>query len=401
MDRRVFLKYLGIAAASIALHPGPSASSPPSRVKTRPGPGAKTIVMLTGVRKGAPERELKAAVRAAACAATDFSWLSRGDAVFIKPALNSGSAYPSTTSPAALGAMIDLLRQKGAGRVIVGDMSGVEHVKLAPEGLTGSTRRLMVASGMMKAVEEAGGESYFFEEAGWKAFYEDAPCAGSHWKRGLMMPNILKEVDHIVLMPRCGRHVLAGNTLGLKAAVGYWRTDTRFEYHHDASSFHQKTAEGNTVATLRQKQRLVLSAADKILASFGPDEGCVAVPDPGLIIASTSVVAHDMVSLAWLLENRRNLKLEGADWVKDHEPLVARFGNHYVVSKLGGWRAMLSSEKLVKNDLKSIRDDRVLNRAYEIFAGAPQVAIAAADSSVPDDLRKRLAEEANAGHIKQ
>jgi len=32
------------------------------------------------------------------------------------------------------------------------------------------------------------------------AFYEDAP-AGRHWKRGLMMPNILKEVEHIILMP--------------------------------------------------------------------------------------------------------------------------------------------------------------------------------------------------------
>ena len=101
------------------------------------------------------------------------------------------------------------------------------------------------------------------------------PASGSNWKGGLMMPKILREVDHIVLMPRCSRHVLAGSTLGLKAAVGYWRTDTRLEYHRDASTFQEKTAEGNTVGTLLQKQRLVLTAADKILTSFGPDKGYV------------------------------------------------------------------------------------------------------------------------------
>ncbi len=81
-------------------------------------------------------------------------------------------------------------------------------------------------------------------------------------------------------MPRCARHVLAGSTLGLKAAVGYWRTDTRLEYHRDAATFQEKTAEGNTVQTLIQKQRLVLTAADKILTSFGPDQGvCNAARD--------------------------------------------------------------------------------------------------------------------------
>ena len=88
-----------------------------------------------------------------------------------------------------------------------------------------------------------------------------------------MMPNILKDVDHIVLMPRCGRHVLAGSTLGLKAAVGYWRTDTRLEYHRDAATFHEKTAEANTARILLDKQRIVVSAADRILTTFGPDDG--------------------------------------------------------------------------------------------------------------------------------
>ena len=136
--------------------------------------------------------------------------------------------------------------------------------------MRGSSRDLMKACGMADAVLHAGGELHFFEEAGWNAFYQDMPVSGTSWKGGLMMPRILKEVDHVVLMPRCARHALAGSTLGLKAAVGYWRTDTRLEYHEDAATFQEKTAEGNTVQTLIQKQRLVLTAADKILTYIRP-----------------------------------------------------------------------------------------------------------------------------------
>ncbi len=282
--------------------------------------------------------------------------------------------------------MVTLLKEKGAGRVIVGDMSGIEYVKLSPAGLSGSTRKLMEATGMARAVEAAGGELHFFDEAGWDAFYEDPMASGSHWKAGLMMPYILKDMDHIILMPRCGRHVLAGCSLGLKAAVGYWRTDTRLEYHRDAATFHEKTAESNTVQTLLKKQRLVISAADKILTTFGPDKGYVHEPDTGLIIASDSVVAHDMVSLAWLLENRRLIPAHKQDGFMDTSPLVARLGNYFVVGKLGGLIPVIASDTLIKNDLKTIWDDRTLNHACQISGGVPSLTIDAVRDTVPHGL---------------
>jgi uncharacterized protein (DUF362 family) len=355
-------------------------------------PGRQTRVFVAGVSRNPSEQTMKSAVRAAAEAATDFSWLSKGDNVFIKPALNSGSPYPATTNPPAIGGIIELLKEKGAGRVIVGDMCGIEHVKLSPEGVSGSSRRLMEVSGMARAVRTAGGEIHFFEEAGWNAFYEDTPAAGSHWKYGLMMPNILKAVTHIILMPRCGRHVLAGSSLGLKAVVGYWRTDTRLEYHRDAATFQEKTAEGNTVETLRKKQRLVLSAADRILITFGPDKGKVFQPENGLVIASEAAVAHDMVSLAWLIENRKGFSLSLKDEFIDSSKLVARFANHCIVSKLGGWRPALLSEKLTKDNINAIWDDRVLNCAYQVFGGVPRVILEAANNVFPEDLKKRLGE---------
>ena len=395
MERRTFLKVIaGVSAMAIySWKDGVDASQTPSGGRPLVL-GRQTRVFLAGVDRGASVQAIKSAVRAAAEAATDFSWLSKGDAVFIKPALNSGNPYPATTSPIAIGAMVELLREKGARRVIVGDMSGIEHVKLSPKGLTGSSRRLMESCGMARTVQAAGAEIHFFEEAGWNAFYEDGAAVDSHWKGGLMMPNILKEVEHIILMPRCGRHVLAGSTLGLKAAVGYWRTDTRLEYHRDASTFQEKTAEGNTVETLRKKQRLVLSAADKILTTFGPDKGHVFQPETGLVIASESVVTHDMVSLAWLLQNRHNIPPSEKDGFKDphNSQLIVTIGNHWVVSKLGGWGPALASEKLIRNDINAIWDDRVLNRAYQVFGGVPKVILQAANNALPEDLRNRISE---------
>jgi len=394
MERRRLIKLMAGASAMAVCPSGGNAHAFQVPLRGKPlVPGPKTRVFLAGVSKNAPENTAKEAVRCAAEAATDFSWLSKGDTVFIKPAVNSGNPYPATTSPIAVAAVVEFLREKGAGRVIVGDMSGVEYLKFSPTELTGSSRKLMEAFGMAKVVQASGAELHFFEEAGWSGFYEEIPLAGSDWKHALMMPNILKEVQHIVLMPRCGRHVLAGSTLGLKAAVGYWRHDTRLEYHNDASTLHEKTAEANMVETLRKKQRLVVTAADKILTTYGPNKGYIFQPDNGLMIASESVVAHDMVSLAWLLENRCAIPESEKNGFMDTSKVFARLANRMVVVWLGGgWGQALTSEALYKSTLNAVWDDPVLNRAYEVFGGVPEIILESSNSMVPVDLKKRLNE---------
>jgi uncharacterized protein (DUF362 family) len=392
MKRRDFVK-AALGASAMALFPVTGCARA-SRIPVKSGQfaqGTPASVFLAGVSKGTDEQGIKLAVRNAAEAATDFSWLSKGDSVFIKPVNNSGAPYPATTSPAAIAAMVELLKEKGAKRVIAGDMSGVQDLRFSPTFLSGSTRTLMTSSGMAKAVQASGAEIHCFEEGGWNAFYEDFPAAGSNWKHGLMMPNILKEVQHIVLMPRCSRHILTGSTLGLKAAVGYWRHDTRLEYHRDAATLQEKTAEGNTVTTLSAKQRLVISAADKLLTTFGPDKGYVFEPDNGLVIASDSVVAHDMVSLAWLLENRRMIPASERDGFIDKNQVVPRVVNHVVTHWLGGWRAALTSETMSKNSIDTIWDDRVLTRSYEILGGVPDILLESANNSLPEDLKSSLA----------
>jgi uncharacterized protein (DUF362 family) len=422
ISRRDFLKLGGLAAVSLPAikslaaidNVGPSESQEAlGKNKIKPGTAfeektrTQTIVpefpvALAGVARESGDQILITAVKAAAQAATDFAWLSKGDAVLIKPALNSGNPYPATTSPVGVKAMVELLKEKGAGRVIVSDMSGIEHIKLTKDKLEGSTRTLMQASGMAEAALAAGAELHFPEEAGWEAFFEDYPIDDAYWKQGIMMPNIIQEIDHIVLMPRCGRHVLLGNSLGMKNAVGYWRTDSRLEYHKVASTTQEKTADANTVQSLRDKQRLVLTTATQILTTLGPDDGFVAAPDTGLVIASESIVAHDMVTLAWLLQNRFAMSAEEKESARD--PYKNQFfvstANRLVVMRLGGFKDAWQAEKLVRNDIDSIWDDRVLNRAYQVFGGIPTVKLVDVGASVPPEIKNGLFEMvSNPAHL--
>lgn len=366
---------------------------PPTPVLRAAGEAGSTPVVLTGTLRGAADEVRIDALRRAALGATDFSWLSRGDRVLIKPVCNSGNPYPATTDPLALRALVGLLSEKGAGKVLVADMSGVQFVRFSKDRLRGSTRELMTGNGMLRASEEAGAELHAFEEAGWDGFFPETPGSGDGWSEPIWMPAVLKEVDHVVLLPRCSRHLLAGSTLGLKAAVGWWRHDSRLQYHRDAGSFCEKTAEANTVPSLLEKQRLVLTSASRLLTTFGPDQGYVHEPETGLVIASTSVVAHDMVSLAWLLSGRRATPED-----RRHGPLDDPYGSEFMVSTanrfvtfmLGGLGQAMKAESLTRSDLNSIWDDRVLRRGFEVLGGVPQVELVDEGGSVPASIREEL-----------
>jgi hypothetical protein len=116
------------------------------------------------------------------------------------------------------------------------------------------------------------------------------------------------------------------------------------------------------------------------------------MPETGLVIASESVVAHDMVSLAWLLQNRRAMSEEERARSRDPYESQAIVGslNRVVVRLLGGRREALHAERLLRNDIDSIWDDRALNRAYEVFGGIPEVKLVDVGESVPHEVREGL-----------
>jgi uncharacterized protein (DUF362 family) len=366
--------------------------------RTRPVfSGLTELVALDAVTKAAGAETVIAAVKRVAEAASDFSWLSRGDVVFIKPAGNSGNRYPATTSPLAVQAMVRLLREKGAGRIIVGDKSGVQYVYQDDRRQRGASRQLYTQNGLHQAALDSGAEVHYFDEAGYEAYFADKPQhPQSHWQGELMLPEILTRVDHVVLLPRVSRHVLAGSTLGLKAAVGWLRDDSRLELHRDARSFLEKIVEINDTTTLRQKLRLVLTVATKVQTTFGPDRGFAAEPDPGLVFASASLIAHDMTALGWLLWNRE-YETPAAQLSRLQDPYQTYPGamNRAFVGYVWGVGALLKSEAYPTRPILSVATDPVLSWAAHLWGGLPQLEFEEVKRALPPSLKKYLLEKAS------
>ena len=238
-------------------------------------------------------------------ATTDFAWLSKGDRVLVKIALNSGKTYPATTDPWSVHCMVKLLREKGAGKILVGDQGGIGAVHWTKDQKKGSSRQLAKNAGLLKAIDDNNAEPCFFEEYGWDHYLPSNPSGQHHWKDPILVTAVLDEVDHIVYLPRIASHILAGNTLGFKLAVGFLRGDSRGKFHKGGQNFYAMYEEINQVPVINSKLRLVLSSGRFVLTLFGPNDGPIAKPDYGLLVASDNLLAHEMMAYAWLQWNRQ------------------------------------------------------------------------------------------------
>ncbi|MCB2168911.1 MAG: DUF362 domain-containing protein [Deltaproteobacteria bacterium] len=393
-DRRMFLKSLGLCSLGM-LSAGCRTGTVDQTRQPPPKSDRSELVSVAAVDKGEPEDRIHEAVRRAAESATDFSWLSKGDTVFIKLASNSANVYPATTSPDSVLAMVKVLFGKGAGHVLVGDMPGVQSVRQTRDSRRGSSRDILKKNGLHIAALDAGAEVHYFDESGYDAYFGDETEHEGHWKGALYLPRILQQADHVVLLPRVSRHALAGTTLGLKAAVGWLRDDSRLELHRDAESFYEKAAEINDVAVLRRKLRLTLSLATKVQTTYGPDKGYVTEPDPGLVIASESLLAHDMVSLRWLLWNREHMTPQGRkSWFRDPYLSYPGVWNRIFVLSIWGPGAFLESETYTAEPITSVGSDPVLSRAAVIWGGFPRLELEVAQGNIPPKILNYLSQTA-------
>jgi uncharacterized protein (DUF362 family) len=369
-SRREFLKASAATVAAASL-------TRPGQAEPRPAE-----VWLGGVAPDADAASIASAVRTVAEAATDFSWLARGDTVAIKPAWNSGNPYPYTTHPVGVAAMVALLKERGASRVIVTDQAGVEHVRHTETGLSGSSRELWAEQGFYEPATAAGAELVFFEEGGFGDHVLEAVPAGWHWERGVWLPKLLGDVDHLIYMPRVGSHILAGVSLGLKSAVGWLRDDSRLELHRDADTFFEKVAEISATSAIKSRLRLTLSVAHRVLTTFGPDRGYVATPDRGLVIASTDLPAHDTAATAWYLWNHRHVTPEEAK-AQDPKRFPAATINQRFVGHTWGEETGAATRPLPRPDLERARDDLTIARAAELWGGSPDIRWRTAHGEVP------------------
>jgi uncharacterized protein (DUF362 family) len=130
------------------------------------------------------------------------------------------------------------------------------------------------------------------------SFPETVPSGVHHWKKPMRITSVVKEVDHIIYLPRVSSHVLADYTGALKIGVGFLREDSRLAFHSAGVNYNAMYEEINHVPEIESKVRLAVSSARSITSVFGPTLGPVVTPDHGLFFASTDLLSHDLVGYA-------------------------------------------------------------------------------------------------------
>jgi hypothetical protein len=71
---------------------------------------------------------------------------------------------------------------------------------------------------------------------------------------------------------------------------------------------------------------------------------------------------------------------------------LAKIGNRVIVGLLSDWKTAIASESFTKNALDCIGDDRILNHAYRVLGGRPEIVLEVVNDLVPEELRRRLSQ---------
>ncbi|MCI0370157.1 MAG: DUF362 domain-containing protein [candidate division NC10 bacterium] len=248
----------------VPAHPVPAAA----------GGGKKRVALVRTDDVGAGVRE--AVVLADGLAALDC----RGRQVLVKPNVVYGKPPPATTDPRLVAALLALLKEAGASRMQVGDMSAVVSLPTRPN---------LEATGMVAVAAAAGADLLALEEGEW---VEVRPQQARH-ATAFHVARAVYEAERLVSVPVLKAHRSASYSFALKNTVGVVHARNK-PWAYGGSTWEEVVAELN----LAVHPRLYVADALQVMASGGPWSG--EVMRPGCILASTDPVALDVVGLGIL-----------------------------------------------------------------------------------------------------
>jgi uncharacterized protein (DUF362 family) len=212
-----------------------------------------------------------------------------GKTVFLKPNFNSADPTPGSTHIDVVRTIVQALRSRGAGRITVGDRSGM-----------GDTRAVMQQLGIFRLAKELGFETVVFDEldvACWRSFQVD----GGHWQRGFAVARPVLDADAVVQTCCLKTHRYGGHfTLSLKNSVGLVAKTVPGEGYNYTSELHSSPDQRRMIAEINSAYRPDLILLDGItaLVDGGPDTGTKV--NSQVILAGTDRVAIDAVGVAIL-----------------------------------------------------------------------------------------------------
>ena len=214
---------------------------------------------------------------------------AQGKDLFLKPNFNSADPAPGSTHNDTLSALVRRLQTMGAGRITVGDRSGM-----------GDTRLAMDNKGIFRMADELGFETLVFGELdadGW----ELKQVEGSHWKNGFALARPVLEADGIIQTCCLKTHRYGGHfTMSLKNSVGLAAKQVPGERYNYMTELHSSPHQRHMIAEINASYRpdLVLLDGVEAFTTGGPANGNLV--DSQVLLAGTDRVAIDAVAVAIL-----------------------------------------------------------------------------------------------------
>jgi uncharacterized protein (DUF362 family) len=223
---------------------------------------------------------LQQAVRRAVDLAGGFGFIRDGETVLLKPAMNSGNAYPATTDPELLLCVARMIQEAG-GQPFVADRTMFLH----------PTEAAFRKTGIREAAEQARIPCIALEDT--PAVALTHPRA-AHWAaRNIHVYQAVAEADHIVNLCTPRTHPLGDFTMALKNNVGVVQGSARIGMHA-GSGLRERIAEISLVV----RPSLVILDGRQAFTDGGPDSGALERTD--FVAAGRDPLAVDVVGIAEL-----------------------------------------------------------------------------------------------------
>ncbi len=200
--------------------------------------------------------------------------IRQGDEVLLKPNFNTADSPPGSSDPDFVKAVIELLYEHGAKKVVLGESSMLRL----------STRKVLEETGMLKKAEEAGAEVVIFDEGNWRKV-----STGGTYLKSVSLPENALETRKVVYTCCMKTHRFAKFTFSLKLAVGFMKPSERIRLH--MRHLEEKVSDLNLVVN----PHLIIMDGRKCFISGGPATG--ELRNPGLVLASGDRVALDVEAL--------------------------------------------------------------------------------------------------------
>jgi uncharacterized protein (DUF362 family) len=223
--------------------------------------------------------------------------VKKGDTILLKPNYNTADPFPGSSDPEFIKAVIDMLYEADAGRVIVGERTAFLH-----------SRKVLEQAGIVKVAEEAGAEVVVFGKDGWHAMFDRkgwrrVKVPGGQYLRKVSLAKEALEIEKIVYVPLIKTHHAAEFTGAIKLSMGFVKPFfDQITFH--ARHLQEKLAELSLVI----KPDLIILDARKVFITGGPAKGEIGAPN--LILASGDQVAIDVEGVK-ILQSYSGNKLEG------------------------------------------------------------------------------------------